>query len=80
MSETVLQQGIELMLFGMGTVFVFLTLLVSATFSMSAFIDRYLAKPNEPSGGAEPVVVGNAIDPKVVRIIQAALDQHRTRD
>ena len=44
MQNTLVQQGIELMLFGMGTVFIFLALLVVVTTVMSALVER-LSKP-----------------------------------
>lgn len=40
MQPTLLEQGLELMLVGMGTVFVFLTLLVAAMSLMSAVVRR----------------------------------------
>ncbi|BFM06529.1 OadG family protein [Halioxenophilus aromaticivorans] len=79
MNDTLLEQGVELMLFGMGTVFVFLTILVIATFAMSTLIGRYLPEEAAPTP-ATPTARGGAVDPKVVKIIQAALEQHRSRD
>ncbi len=50
-------EGIRLMLVGMGTVFVFLTLLVVATNLMSRLVARYLPEPEVAVGepGAEEV-------------------------
>lgn len=39
--NTLVSSGISLMLLGMGTVFVFLTLLVCTTYAMSAFARRF---------------------------------------
>lgn len=50
MSEPLLEQGLELMVLGMGTVFVFLTLLVLATGAMSRIVARL--------PGAAPVEAG----------------------
>ena len=52
MGGELLQQGLELMLAGMGTVFVFLTLLVFATTGMSALVRRFepaAVQPGEPT-------------------------------
>jgi oxaloacetate decarboxylase gamma subunit len=45
MEPTLLDQGVELMLYGMGTVFVFLAILVVATISMSALVQRFFKAP-----------------------------------
>jgi len=44
-------EGIRLMLVGMGTVFVFLTLLVAATNIMSRLVARYLPEPDAAVAG-----------------------------
>ena len=41
MDSSLIDRGLDLMLFGMGTVFVFLTVLVFATSAMSAVITRW---------------------------------------
>ncbi|MEP1594634.1 MAG: OadG family transporter subunit, partial [Halieaceae bacterium] len=41
MQGDIVAQGVELMLYGMGTVVVFLTLLVVVTTLMSAILERY---------------------------------------
>lgn len=48
-SDTLLSEGLDLMLLGMGTVFLFLTLLVLVTWCMSALVMRYPG-PEEPDG------------------------------
>jgi oxaloacetate decarboxylase gamma subunit len=65
-----LEQGLELMLAGMGTVFVFLTILVFATTAMSALVRRF-----EP--GREPEVDG--ISEEEVAAITAAIALHRSK-
>ena len=79
MSDTFLQQGLDLMIYGMGTVIVFLTLLVVATGFMSRFIVRYFPDPVEPvvENNSKPPAGG--VDPKIARIIAAALQQHREK-
>lgn len=78
MQESLMQQGVELMLYGMGTVFIFLTLLVVLTAVMSALLGRF-AKP-------EPAVVSPAVRPaaapddkQLIAAISAAIHKHRSR-
>ena len=78
MQETLMQQGAELMLYGMGTVFVFLTLLVFLTSAMSALLGRF-AKP-EPAviaPAAKPAVATD--DKQLIAAISAAIHKHRSR-
>jgi len=49
--QQLLNAGVELMLAGMGTVFVFLTLLVVATMGMSALVQRFTPVPDAADGG-----------------------------
>ena len=73
MQDNLLAQGIELMLVGMGTVFVFLTALVVATSLMSA-IAMWRQPPETPAAppGAGPTE-------EEVAAISVAIDQHRRR-
>ena len=81
MTESLIEQGFNLMLFGMGTVFVFLTILIFATSGMSKILTQYFPekaietpkkKKPKPSSGAP-------IAPQTLKIIQAAIDIHRNR-
>jgi len=66
-----------LMLYGMGTVFTFLTLLVGLTTLMSFTVNRY-AKEDSITGDSEAHQIHTAlVEPKIVKVIQAAIDQHR---
>ena len=82
MSSSLIEQGFNLMLFGMGTVFVFLTILIFATGFMSKFITRYFpekiveAKPNKKKTAA---LGATSVAPATLKIIQAAIDSHRNR-
>ncbi|MDJ0878726.1 MAG: OadG family protein [Halieaceae bacterium] len=71
MQQDLISQGLELTLFGMGTVVVFLTLLVFVTSGMSAFIARFFPPP------PPPIVEASAIDARVLAVIAAAVHQHR---
>ena len=75
--DNLLSQGFELALFGMGTVFVFLTLLVVATKVMSALVLRY--EPVASISSAEAVAQDSSVaDPgRLIAIISAAIAQHR---
>ncbi|MEM8769624.1 MAG: OadG family transporter subunit [Pseudomonadota bacterium] len=64
-------EGLELMLVGMGTVFVFLTTLVFATTAMSALVQRFLPEP-EPAPAA-----GSGISDEEIAAITIAIAAHR---
>ena len=81
MEQDILQQGVNLMLFGMGSVFVFLTLLVIGTTIMSAFVQRYLPEAPQPQPSGTPNAAPTGVaDPKLLAIIKAAVDQHRAKN
>lgn len=75
MQGTLIQQGVDLMIFGMGTVFVFLISLVLVISLMSRIINKFFIDPSEPmtAGTGKP----NQLDPVIKKIIQNAIDQHR---
>ena len=66
MQPTLLDQGLTLMLVGMGTVFVFLTLLVAGMSLMATIVKRFLPTPVEAGPSDEEIAV-----------ITAAISQHR---
>ena len=69
------------MLYGMGTVVLFLALLVLATTAMSGIVSRYFPQPEPPPVTARVRSPGEAatteLDPGVVAVITAAIAQHR---
>ncbi len=81
MQGTLIDQGFNLMLYGMGTVFVFLTILVFATGFMSRVVQR-LSPPadHSPSPPSQPPAVETAqVSPQIVQAIQQAIATHRAR-
>lgn len=82
MDNSIVGQGVELMLYGMGTVVVFLALLVVITSVMSTLVNRYF--PEAPAPVAVPTTgrksgPGAQADGEVVAAITAAIAQHRSR-
>ena len=77
MSELV-SSGLELMVFGMGTVFTFLVVLIFATNLMSIIVNKF---------APEPVVVPQDVvtaptqgaDPQLLKVLAAAVKEHRAR-
>jgi oxaloacetate decarboxylase gamma subunit len=67
-------KGVELMLFGMGTVVVFLSLLVVVTSAMSALVRRFA--PAEEIIPA-PAPREKPADDVLLAVITAAIHQHR---
>jgi len=82
MTSSLIDQGLNLMLFGMGTVFVFLTILIFATSGMSKFISRYFPEKiveAAPKKKRSAAVGAASVAPATLKIIQAAIDTHRNR-
>lgn len=75
-----LLEGVELMLFGLGFVFLFLIMLVGAIRVMSRLIELFA--PHTPVPVAAPSSAKPAIqqpDADVLAAIQSAINQHRAR-
>ncbi|WP_049721295.1 OadG family protein [Gilvimarinus polysaccharolyticus] len=81
MQNILLQQGMDLMIYGMGTVLVFLTLLVIATVIMSRFVTRFFPDPivAEPLRSAPQAGRDVALDPAIRSAIEKAIELHRAR-
>lgn len=73
-----LSSGIDLMLIGMGIVFMFLTMLVFAINIMSALVQHFFPEPPMP---ALPVSMPKAdgLDKSTVAAISAAVHQYRNQ-
>ena len=85
-----MNDGITLMLFGMGFVFLFLTLLVGATTLMSRIITKYeknvgvLPEDGVPSPTAViprhgPLAAPRTEDKNLISVITAAVHKYRSR-
>lgn len=80
MQGDILAQGMELMVYGMGTVVVFLGLLVLTTSAMSLLVARYFPEPLQPL----PSPPGDRRSPgedegRIVAAISAAIHLHRSK-
>ena len=74
-----LSEGFGLMLFGMGFVFLFLTLLVGVTRGMSLLVQHWTPEPAPQPIYPSRSVSANptAQDPELIAAISAAITQHR---
>lgn len=73
-----LAEGIELMLVGMGVVFVFLVMLVGAVTLMSQLVARFA--PDTPLAaprGPVPAPAVTAVDDRTLTVIREAVRRHR---
>ena len=73
--ENLVSQGLELAIFGMGTVFVFLTVLVIITQGMSRLV-LHMA-PEQMAAVAVTQTALEVSDGQLVAVISAAIQQHR---
>ena len=79
-STGLMSQSLELMLLGMGTVFVFLTLLVFCTNLMSRILIRIAPEiPQVATGRQAPAIGQSASDERLRAVIVAAIHAHRAK-
>ena len=80
MQSALVNQGIDLMLYGMGTVFVFLVLLIIVTALMSSLVNR-ISPEEQPAVSPAALIPANntqaQVEPRIVKVIEAAIRQHR---
>lgn len=81
MQPTLIDQGFNLMLFGMGTVFVFLTILVFATSQMSKIVLRFTSEKEvvPVASTTPPIATNKQPDQRTLTAIQKAITAHRQR-
>lgn len=77
MDSLLIAQGLDLLIYGMGTVFTFLTLLVGITSLMSMLVNRIVADEPDVVADAVAPVASAVVEPRIARVIQAAIDLHR---
>ncbi len=94
--SSLLSEGVTLMLYGMGFVFVFLTVLVSATSLMSKLITKYEKNvgvipdegiaspatyiPQHDSLANQDPAANLANDETIIPVVSAAVHKHRSRN
>lgn len=76
-SGELISEGFNLMLLGMGTVFVFLTLLVIVTSIMSSLVQKYGTV--QPAVLKNPGAAGQLDEATLLAIISAAIHAHRSK-
>ncbi|MEJ1296069.1 MAG: OadG family protein [Candidatus Sedimenticola sp. (ex Thyasira tokunagai)] len=76
-----LMQGVNLMLLGMGSVFIFLSVLVLAMYGMSS-LARAISKEDIHTGAPSAAVVTKASDDEgeLIAVITAAISRFRSSD
>lgn len=74
-----LLEGVELMLFGLGSVFIFLVLLIVCIRLMSSVIGRFDSAPATQPASINSAAVTAEMDADLLAAIQAAIHQHRAR-
>jgi len=83
MQDNLIEQGLNLMLFGMGTVFVFLTILVFATTLMSKLVSRFFPAEqiieSELDSMPSNIATANLPKPQIMAAIEQAIAAHRQR-
>ena len=72
--DNLLADAMTLTLFGMGFVFLFLTLMVALTSMMSALVQKI--QPTIASAGAAPIQPANDLDEDIKSIIEKAIKMH----
>ncbi len=81
-TQQLLLEGVELMLFGMGLVFIFLVLLIFCIRAMSAILERLAPDTNHAATAITATVHTDSmrsVDADTLQAIQLAIKQHRAR-
>ncbi len=83
MQETLISNGLNLMMTGMGTVVLFLAILVVLTKSMSSVILNFFPDPEPTVAPQAPVAssatAGASVDASTLNVISAAVKAHRSK-
>ena len=78
MSELLLS-GVELMIVGMGIVFLFLAMLIVAVNIMSSLVERFLPTPLPVASPVPMAAKSEAPDPSIIAAISSAVHQYRSK-
>lgn len=77
MQGDILNESIQLLIYGMGTVFIFLFILILATTAMSRLIARYAPEPAPVVPAKRQVKAVQSVDPDVLQAIGMAVQEYR---
>ena len=79
--QDLLLEGVELMLFGMGFVFLFLALLIVCINLLAKLLERFApaATPAPVRSSATSPKLSDQPEPAVLQAIEQAIKQHRAR-
>ena len=77
MDSNLINEAINLTLFGMGFVFVFLALMVVVTTMMSLLVKRF--QPNSNLAATSNIELSSDIDERTEAIVKKAIKMHRGR-
>lgn len=81
--DNLLSEGLSLLVFGMGFVFVFLTLLVISTASMSRLVTKYAPAPvikpvKARPAAAAPAAAAATENDELIAVMTAAIHKYRS--
>ncbi|MAA70126.1 MAG: oxaloacetate decarboxylase [Bermanella sp.] len=74
----IVADGLGLMGFGMGTVFIFLVVLIFATTIMSKLVTKYFPEAL-PAPAKVKKAPAQGVDPQLLKVLTAAVKEHRSR-
>lgn len=77
--DTLVGQSLELMIYGVGTVFLFLILLILAVLGLTACLRQWSPEPVSTSSPPQRLAGPVGVDDRTRAIIQAAIERHRQR-
>tara|TARA_R110000772_G_scaffold30037_5_gene74898 strand:+ start:1016 stop:1261 length:246 start_codon:yes stop_codon:yes gene_type:complete len=78
-TENLITEGFSLMLMGMGTVFVFLTILVIVTTFMSSLVQKYLPETHVEALPSTASPSTGRSNQTLLAVISAAIHAHRSK-